>query len=80
MKILFTGTIEFLKIVLQKSIDLNSQIARVYTKEKSEFNSDFADIGLLCKKKIPFEYVCNINSKDNCQRIKFLKGKIICCG
>lgn len=51
MKILFIGTVEFSKIALQKFIDLNSQIVVACTKEKSEFNSDFADLGLLCKKK-----------------------------
>jgi methionyl-tRNA formyltransferase len=80
MKILFIGSVEFSKIALQKLIDLNAQIVGVCTKEKSEFNSDFANLGPLCKKnKIPFKYVNNINSKDNSQWIKSLSPDIIFC-
>ena len=44
MKIFFIGTAEFSKIALQKLVELKAQVVGVYTKEKSEFNSDFADL------------------------------------
>ena len=66
MKILFIGTVKFSKIALQKLIELNAQVVGVCTKEKSEFNSDFAELRPLCEKnKIPYKYVDNINSKDS---------------
>jgi len=50
MKIFFIGTVEFSKIALKKLIDLNAQVVGVCAKEKSEFNSDFADLKPLCDK------------------------------
>ena len=80
MKILFIGTVEFSKIALQKLIELNAQVVAVCTKEKSEFNSDFADLRPLCEKnKIPFKLVNDINSKDNYNWIKSLNPDIIFC-
>ena len=80
MKILFIGTVEFSKIVLQKLIELKAQIVGVCAKEKSEFNSDFADLQPLCEKnKIPFKYVNNVNSKNNCDWIKSFSPDIIFC-
>ena len=80
MKILFIGTVKFSKIALQKLIELNAQVVGVCTKEKSEFNSDFAELKTLCEKnKIPYKYVDNINSKDNYNWIKSLNPDIIFC-
>ena len=80
MKILFIGTVEFSKIALQKLIELNAQVVGVCTKEKSEFNSDFAELRPICEKnKIPYKYVDNINSKDNCNWIKSLNPDVIFC-
>ena len=61
MKIIFIGTVEFSKEHF-KIIKLNAQIAGVCCKEKSKFNSDYADLRPLCEQnKIPFKYVDNIN-------------------
>ncbi len=80
MKIFFIGTIEFSKKALEKLIELNAQVVGVCTKEKSEFNSDFADLSPLCEKnKIPYKYVDNVNSKNNCNWIKSLNPDIIFC-
>ena len=51
MKIVFIGTVEFSKKVLQKLIELNANVVGVCTKEKSPSNSDFANLLPLCKKK-----------------------------
>ena len=80
MKILFIGTVEFSKIVLKKLIELNAQVVGVCTKEKSEFNSDFADLRPLCEKnKIPYKLTDNVNSKDSCDWIKSFNPDIIFC-
>lgn len=80
MKIFFIGTVEFSKIALQKLIELNAQVVGVCTKEKSEFNSDFADLRPLCEKnKIPYKLTNNVNSKDTCDWIKLFNPDIIFC-
>jgi methionyl-tRNA formyltransferase len=80
MKIVFIGTVEFSKKALQKLIELNAQIVGVCTKKKSKFNSDFADLRPLCKKKkIPIKFVDDINSDDNYKWIKSLNPEIIFC-
>lgn len=80
MRIVFIGTVEFSKIALQKLINLNAQVVGVCTKEKSKFNSDFADLRPLCEKnKIPYKYVDDVNSKDNYNWIKSLNPDIIFC-
>lgn len=80
MKILFIGTVEFSYKALKKLIDLNAEIVGVCTKNKSDFNSDFADLTPLCKKAgIPFKYVDDINSNENIAWIRSLSPDIIFC-
>ncbi len=80
MKIVFIGTVDFSKKILQKLIDINAQVVGVCTKENSEFNSDFANLAYLCKDyQIPCKYVNDINSKDSINWIKSLKPDIIFC-
>jgi methionyl-tRNA formyltransferase len=80
VKILFIGTVEFSYQALIKLIALDADIAGVCTKEKSKFNSDFADLTLLCRKNnIPFKFVDDINSVENINWIKNLKPDIIFC-
>ncbi|MBD3842642.1 MAG: formyl transferase, partial [Campylobacterales bacterium] len=58
MKILFIGTVEFSYKALEKLIELKAEVVGVCTKDKSNFNSDFADLTPLCKEnKIPFKFV-----------------------
>lgn len=80
MKIFFIGTIEFSKNVLNKLIELNSNIVGVGIKEKSEFNSDFADLSPLCEVNgIEFRYTTDINSYETVRWIKSLSPDIIFC-
>jgi methionyl-tRNA formyltransferase len=80
VKILFIGTVEFSYQALIKLIALDADIAGVCTKEKSKFNSDFADLTPLCRKNnIPFKFVDDINSVENINWIKNLKPDIIFC-
>ena len=80
MKIVFVGTVEFSKRILQKLIELDALVVGVCTKENSKFNSDFANLRPLCEKnKIPFKLVDDINSMDNYNWIKSLNPDIIFC-
>ena len=80
MKIVFVGTVEFSKKTLQKLIELKADIAGVITREKSPFNSEFADLTDLCKQnKIPYKYMTNINLPQNINWVKSLSPDIIFC-
>ena len=80
MRIVFIGTVEFSKKALQRLIELEANVVGVCTKEKSDFNSDFADLRPICKKqKIPTKIVNDINSKQNFDWIKSLNPDIIFC-
>ena len=80
MKIVFIGTVEFSQKALQKLIEIDAEVVGVCTKEKSSYNSDFADLTLLCQENhIPFRYVKNINSKENIEWTSSLKPDIIFC-
>lgn len=80
MKILFIGTVQFSYKALEKLIELKAEIVGVCTKDKSSFNSDFADLTPLCNKNnIPFKSVEDINSIENISWINSLEPDIIFC-
>jgi len=80
MKIVFIGTVEFSYKALQRLIELKAEIVGVCTKDKSNFNSDFADLSPLCKEnKIPYKFVDDINSQENIEWINTLNPDIIFC-
>jgi methionyl-tRNA formyltransferase len=80
MKILFIGTVDFSLRILSKLIDLNENIIGVITKSKSDFNSDFVDLSILCKKhSIPFLYSDNINNIKTESWIRELEPDIGFC-
>ncbi len=80
MKIVFIGTVEFSKKALQKLVNIDAELVGVCTKEKSSFNSDFADLTPICKEnKIPVNFVEDINSKESINWIKDLNPDIIFC-
>lgn len=80
MKVVFIGTVEFSKKTLEKLISIKTDVVGVCTKEKSNFNSDFADLTPLClNNAIPYKCVDDINSKENIEWISSLKPDIIFC-
>ena len=80
MRIVFIGTVEFSKKTLEKLIQINADIVGVCTKKKSSFNSDFADLSLICSENIiPYKYVDDINSKETFVWISSLTPDIIFC-
>lgn len=80
MKILYIGCVEFSAKVLSKLIQMNTQIISVITKKRSNFNSDFVDLGPICEKYgIEYKYVTNINHEKSVQYIQSVRPDIIFC-
>ena len=80
MKILFVGTVEFSYRALEKLIELKAEIVGVCTKEKSNFNSDFANLTPLCNiNSIPLKYIEDITSIENVNWVQNLNPDIIFC-
>jgi len=80
MKIVFIGTVEFSKRILARLVRLDIDIAGVLTKKASSFNSDFADLSDICKKrKINYKYVNSINSKVAVDFINKAAPDVIFC-
>ena len=80
MKILFIGTVEFSYKALKKLIELNAEIVGVCTKNKSDFNSDFADLTPLCKQAdVPIKYLDDVNSSQYIEWVRGLSPDIIFC-
>lgn len=80
MRIFYIGTIEFSKNVLNKLIELDSNVVGVATKENSGFHSDFADLSSICKDSgIEYRHVTNINSEETVSWIKSLSPDVIFC-
>ncbi|WP_432662691.1 formyltransferase family protein [Wukongibacter baidiensis] len=80
MKILFVGCVKSSKFFLQKLISMNENIVGVVTKQKSNFNSDFCDLSILCDENlIEYKYVKNINDKDSIDFIKRKNPDVIYC-
>jgi len=80
MKVLFIGTVEFSLKILEKLISIDIEISGVCTKERSDFNSDYADLIPLCiKNDIPYKYIIDINSQNTIKWIKLCSPDIIFC-
>lgn len=80
MRILFIGTVEFSKRILEKLIELNCNIVSVLTKEKSKYNSDFVNLSELCiRNNLEYKYFNNINEFETIKYIKSKEPDIIFC-
>lgn len=82
MKVAIIGVVDFSLEMLKIIFNSEVEIVGVLTKEKSNFNSDFADLSSFCiKNNIDWKYFDNINDKEN---IEWLKNKqldyIFCLG
>ena len=80
MRILFIGCVESSKIFLNALIDNGAEIAGIITKKTSTQNSDFCDLySIAMQKKIPCEYVKNINDDNSIVFIRKIKPDIGFC-
>ncbi len=80
MRILFIGTVMLSRSALEKLIGLGEEVAGVVTKRKSDFHSDFADLGELCARQgIPVFYAQDINQPVCLDWIRDKKPDLILC-
>ncbi len=78
MKIFFIGCVEFSFKMLNRLIELDTEIIGVATREKS--GGDSMDLTLLCENyKIPCKYIKDINAPENIEWIKSLNPDYIFC-
>jgi len=80
MRIVFIGTVALSRASLERLINQKKEVAAVLTKEKSDFNSDFADLSEICKRnRITCRLVEDINSSDTVSFIKRINPDVIFC-
>lgn len=80
MKILFIGSVHFSEAILKKLISLGADICGIVCKSSSDFNTDFADLGVIAQKSnIPFIYTQNINTPETENWIKDKKPDTVFC-
>lgn len=80
MRIVFIGSVDFSRRLLEKLISMRAGIVGVITKEHSSCNADFADLAPVAKRQgIAHRYVSDVNDRGNAQWIKDLKPDVIFC-
>jgi methionyl-tRNA formyltransferase len=80
MKIIFVGTVEFSLKTFKLLLSLKADVVGLITKEKSEFNSDYAELAPLAyKTKIPVHFTKNINGEETLSWIREKAPDIIFC-
>lgn len=80
MRIVFIGTVEFSRRMLEELIRLRADVAGVVTKARSDFNADFADLAPLCRKHgIPYLRTQDVNASRTVRWIKGLRPDIVFC-
>ncbi len=80
MKILFIGCVKSSELFLKRLFEENANVVGVVTKSESKFNSDFVDLGELCRKQnVDYLYVKNVNDFETKQYIKNKNADLILC-
>lgn len=80
MRIVYIGTVDFSYSALKNVIEVGGEVVGIFTKENSQFNSDFRDLTPLAEKyDIPIYYIEDINSSYSYDKIKMLNPDIIFC-
>lgn len=80
MRIILIGTVEFSKMILETLIHLKKDVVAVISKEKSSYNSDFADLSQVCTTyNLDYKHVKDINSIEVISYIKQKDPDVIFC-
>jgi methionyl-tRNA formyltransferase len=80
MRVVFVGSVEFSKFLLQHILELDVSVVGVCTLKDSPINSDYCDLGpLALQHGIPLLYVSDINSSQTINWIKDRQPDIIFC-
>ncbi|MEW5743967.1 MAG: formyltransferase family protein [Nitrospirota bacterium] len=80
MRVIFIGSVESSRRMLEKLLHLRANIVGVVTQKSSAFNADFADLTDICEGcSIPYRYVEKINERETIQWIERLLPDVIFC-
>ena len=80
MRVFLIGCVKSSEIFLKRLIEMDADVAGVITKSESKFNSDFVDLGEICRNhKIDYLYVHNINDREAKDYIKEKDVDFILC-
>lgn len=80
MRILFIGCVKSSELFLEKLVEIKTNIVGVVTMEESRFNTDFVDLGEICRiQEIDYLYVKHINSTESKTYILSKKPDLILC-
>lgn len=80
MRIVFIGTVEFSKIMLEKLIELDANVVGIFTSKSNSINADFADLTILSQSNnIPLRRSNLINSRQSLDWIREKRPDILFC-
>lgn len=80
MRLLLIGCVQSSKVFLQKLIDMNADVVGVVTKSEAGFNSDFVDLGHICRKQdIDYRYTKDINDEETKNYMKSKAADLFLC-
>jgi methionyl-tRNA formyltransferase len=80
MKIVFIGTVEFSRKILEHLLSLNADVVGICTSKGNNFNSDYSDLtGVAENAQIPIHYTSDINSKESINWIENLGPEVVFC-
>ncbi len=80
LKIVYIGSVIFSAVVLEKLINMNSNIVGIVTKKSSNFNSDFFDLSSIAERNsIPWIYSEDINSTKTIKFIMNTNPDVVFC-
>lgn len=80
MRIVFVGSVQFSKILLEHLIEMNAEVVGICTLESSASNADHSDLGALADQHgIPWVYSPDINSQESEEWIKSKNPDVIFC-
>lgn len=80
MRLLLIGCVKSSALFLQKLIDMNADVVGVVTKSEAGFNSDFVDLGEICKKlDVDYRYTRDINDEETKNYMKSKAADLFLC-
>jgi methionyl-tRNA formyltransferase len=80
MRIFFIGTVQFSYHCLELLLRTGINVVGVATKQSSKFNSDFADLSVLCEKyKVPYQFILDINAPESLAFIRDKRPDVLYC-
>lgn len=80
MRIVFIGTVEFSRQILEHLISIRADVVGICTSKSNKFNSDFSDLtSTAVNAHVPIHFTSDINSKESIKWIENLRPDIVFC-